>query len=135
MQHTIVALTVGLVSALAGVSALAKLPAPVLTDAAKSKAAEAAAKTAWSGKLDAYQLCRSQERVAAHFFATAKAQGQDVRPAVTTPPCTDPGPFAYTPPEPKPAEAAGAHSPAATTAAPPSGTQPAAQVTPTPEKK
>jgi hypothetical protein len=135
MQRTIVALTVGLVSALAGVSALAKLPAPVLTDAAKAKAAEVAAKTAWSGKLDAYQLCRSQERVAAHFFATAKAQGQDVRPAVTTPPCTDPGPFAYTPPEPKPAEAAGAHSPAATTAAPPSGTQPAAQVTPTPEKK
>ena len=107
----------------------------IFTDAAKAKAAEAAAKTAWSGKLDAYQLCRSQERVAAHFFATAKAQGQDVRPAVTTPPCTDPGPFAYTPPEPKPAEAAGAHSPAATTAAPPSGTQPAAQVTPTPEKK
>ena len=120
MQRTIVALTVGLVSALAGVSALAKLPAPVLTDAAKAKAAEAAAKTAWSGKLDAYQLCRSQERVAAHFFATAKAQGQDVRPAVTTPPCTDPGPFAYTPPEPKPAETAAAAAPTQTAATPPS---------------
>ena len=67
MQRTLVALTVGLVSALAGVSALAKLPAPVLTDAAKAKAAETAAKTAWSGKLDAYQLCRAQERAAAHW--------------------------------------------------------------------
>jgi hypothetical protein len=40
--------------------------------------------------------------------------------AVTTPPCADPGPFAYAPPEQKPLEASGAHSPPATASSPPS---------------
>ncbi|HET8744178.1 MAG TPA: hypothetical protein VFM98_01135, partial [Ramlibacter sp.] len=40
--------------------------------------------------------------------------------AVSTPPCTDPGPFAYAPPEQKPLETSGAHSPAATATSPPS---------------
>ena len=39
--------------------------------------------------------------------------------SLTTPPCTDPGPFVYTPTEVKPLEQAGAHSPAATAATPP----------------
>jgi hypothetical protein len=43
-------------------AALAKIPAPVLDDAAKAKAAEAAAKTAWQGKVDAWQLCKAQGR-------------------------------------------------------------------------
>lgn len=41
---------------------------------------------------------------------------------MTTPPCTDPGPFVYTPTEVKPLEQAGAHSPAATAATPPVNT-------------
>ncbi|HWS05791.1 MAG TPA: hypothetical protein VN230_08390 [Burkholderiaceae bacterium] len=98
--------------------ALAKLPP--LSDEAKAKAAEAAAKTAWNGKVDAYQLCRAQERVAASFFKSAKAAGKEVRPAMETPACADPGPFVYTPvaaaaPAPAPASPA---APAAPTVAP-----------------
>lgn len=87
----------GLVAALAAVSAFAKLPAPVLSDEAKAKAAEAAAKTAWTGKTDAYQLCRAQDRVAAYALKSAKAAGKEAKPATETPACADPGPFAYTP--------------------------------------
>ena len=47
--------------------AFAKLPAPQLDDAAKAKAAEAAAKTAWQAKVDAYLLCKSQDKVAAKY--------------------------------------------------------------------
>lgn len=86
---------------------LAKLPAP--SDEAKAKAAEAATKTAWSGKVDGYQLCKSQDKVAAHFYKTAKATGKEAKPAPAMPPCADPGPFVATPaanagaPAPKPA--------------------------------
>jgi hypothetical protein len=72
-----------------GVSALAKLPAP--NDEAKAKAAEAAAKTAHAGKVDAYLLCKSQDRVAAQYRKSGKAS-KDAKP-VTTAPCADPGPF------------------------------------------
>ncbi|MFN4361863.1 MAG: hypothetical protein ACK4F4_14195 [Hylemonella sp.] len=82
------------------VSALAKLPAP--NDAAKAAAAEAAAKTAHAGKVDAYLLCKSQDRAAAHYRKTAKAK--DAKP-VATPPCADPGPY-------KPAAAAAPAAPA-----------------------
>lgn len=75
-------------------AALAKLPAP--DDAAKAKAAEAAAKAAWQGKVDGYQLCKVQDRVAAHYQKTAGARGA----TAALPPCADPGPFAYTPPQP-----------------------------------
>jgi hypothetical protein len=81
---------------LAGNAALAKLPPP--SDEAKAKSAEAAAKSAWSGKVEAYQLCQSQEAVAAGYYAAAKKDGKDVKPPVATPPCTDPGPFVYAPP-------------------------------------
>jgi hypothetical protein len=74
-------------------AALAKLPPP--TDEAKAKAAEAAAKTAWSGKVDAWQLCKSQDRVAAYYYKTAKAEGKPTAAAVETPACVDPGPFVY----------------------------------------
>ncbi len=80
-----------------GASALAKLPTPVLTDEAKAKAAEAAAKTAWSGKVANYQLCKSQDRAAAQYYKVAKANGKDTRPAPDMPACADPGPFVYTP--------------------------------------
>lgn len=91
-------------------AALAKLPA--LSDEAKAKAAEAAAKTAWNGKVDAYQLCRAQERTAAFFFKSAKAAGTEARPPVATPACADPGPFAYVPPEAAPAAPTAAAAPA-----------------------
>lgn len=180
---------IGLVSmactlAFAG-TALAKLPP--LDDAAKAKAAEAAAKAAWQGKLDAFQLCKAQDRVAAHYRKTgaskpaltptaaaptgaapaaaaapvaaaapaaaaapgaaaaaaatpsnsgnpttaAQGGGTPVATAAPTlPACTDPGPFAYTPPEQKPLEAAGAHSPPGTASSPPNVKADSAQIAP-----
>jgi hypothetical protein len=97
--------------------ALAKLPA--LSDEAKAKAAEAAAKTAWSGKVDAYQLCRAQDWVAAVFFKSAKAAGTETRPPVATPACVDPGPFAYVPAQAAPAAPTAAAAPAPTMPAAP----------------
>lgn len=111
----------------------AKLPAP--SPEAKAKAAEASAKTAWAGKVDSYQLCQAQDRIAAKYRVDAAAAGKQVPPAPVTPPCSDPGPFAYAPAaEQKPIEAAGAHSPADTASAPPSTTQPAAATTATPKQ-
>ena len=101
--------------------ALAKLPAP--TPEAAEKAAEAAAKAAWSGKVDNYKLCQAQDRVAAHYRKTTSTASA---PTAAGSACTDPGPFAYTPPAAKPAEAAGAHSPPGTASSPPSTLVPAA---------
>jgi hypothetical protein len=97
--------------------AWAKLPAPPpLDDAGKAKAAEAAAKTAWNGKADAYQLCLSMEKSAANYVKTATAAGKTPKAATATPPCADPGAFAFTPGA-APAAAAVA-APAAAPAAP-----------------
>ena len=113
----------------------AKLPG--LSDEAKAKAAETAAKTAWSGKVDGFLLCKSQDKIAAKFKTTkaveksatpvVKPVSKDAKPAVAAGACTDPGQFVYTP----------AVSPAVATApaavAPPS---PAATTTvPAPAKK
>ncbi|MDB5898144.1 MAG: hypothetical protein JWP41_1746 [Ramlibacter sp.] len=175
--------------------ALAKLPP--LDEAAKAKAAEAAAKAAWQGKVDQYLLCKSQDKVAAYYRKTGGAKAANalasttgpsisataVTPAGATPPagaataaatpataaaaasaaapataaatppaasasqggtpvatvatpsislatCTDPGPFAYAPPEQKPLETSGAHSPAATATSPPSVRAESATMTP-----
>ena len=80
-----------LVAATLGSTAIAKLPA--LSDEAKAKAAEAAAKTAWSDKVAGFQLCKAQDRVASTYYSDMKKAGKDVKPAVETPPCADPGPF------------------------------------------
>ena len=120
--------------ALAGSSAFAKLPAPPATPEAKAKAAEAAARTAWSGKVEAYQLCQAQDRVAAKYRESAAAAGKQLAAAPAAPACADPGPFAYTPPEQKPIEAAGAHSPAGNASSPPNTNQPAAAANPTPKQ-
>jgi hypothetical protein len=102
-------------------AAVAKLPAP--SPEAAAKAAEAAAKTAWSGKVDNYKLCMAQDRVAAHYRKTTPT----AKPATaTSTACTDPGPFAYTPPAAKPLESAGAHSPPGTASSPPNTATPAA---------
>ncbi len=106
----------------ASACALAKLPA--MGDEAKAKAAEAAAKSAWSAKVDNYLLCKSQDKVAGSYYVAAKAAGKETKPATATPACAEPGVFSYSPPEAvKPIEAAGAHSPPGTAASPPSTTQ------------
>lgn len=159
--------------------ALAKLPAPVLDDVAKAKAAEAAARTAWAGKVDAFLTCKAQDRVAAAYKKTAATRPAPVtaagaapvaaapvaaatapaapvaavaptpsnsgKPATTAeaggtpvamaaaptiPPCADPGPFAYSPPEQKPLETSGAHSPASNATSPPSVKANSAQMAP-----
>ena len=118
--------TLALAGLVAG-SAWAKLPPP--SDEAKAKAAEAAAKTAHTNKVADFQLCNAMNRVAATYRESAKKAGKEVKPATDTPACADPGPFSYTPPEAAtkpPLEAAGAHSPAKTAAAPPSSNTPAA---------
>jgi len=123
MKHVVGIIALGLCTG----GALAKLPPP--SDDAKAKAAEAAAKTAWSDKVGAYKLCQSMDHVAAVYLADAKKAGKEVKP-VATPPCTDPGPFAYTPQSQKPLEAAGAHSPPGKATSPPSTNTPAAAQAP-----
>jgi hypothetical protein len=118
-----------------GVPAHAKLPP--LSDEAKAKAAEAAAKTAHGNKLAAYQLCQSMDTVAAGYFVKAKQSGKAAPEATKTDACADPGPFVYVPPVAAsapvaapvagaaPAAAAVAATPAAATAAA-AGAKPAA---------
>ena len=97
------------ISACLAAPALAKLPP--LSDEAKAKAADTAAKTAWSDKVGGYQLCQAMNRAAEHYRKTSKSTGQEAPAAVETPACADPG--AFVPPVPvAPLEAAGAHSPA-----------------------
>ena len=91
MKNTFLSLATLLLASLFSVSAMAKLPAP--SDEAKAKAAEAAAKTAHGNKVADYQLCKSREKVAAHYYKTAKATGKPTTPPVATPACADPGPY------------------------------------------
>ena len=115
--------------------ALAKLPPP--DPAAKAKAAEKAAKAAWQAKVDAYQLCKVQDKIAAQYGDKGKAGASAARsgqqsaagaaPSTGTPvafkpppPCAEPGPFAYNPPEQTPLETSEAHSPAGNATSPPS---------------
>ncbi len=151
MKHLVLAVALAMI---AGV-ALAKLPP--LDDAAKAKAAEAAAKAAWQGKADAYLTCKAQDRVVASYAKSgakvaatptpvpvaAKAAASAAMPAapaasgLATPvasapltPCADPGPFAYNAPEQKPLETSGAHSPAGNATSPPSVKQDSATLAP-----
>ena len=150
-------LTLLLISAF-GATAQAKLPAPTLDDAAKAKAAETTARAAWQAKIETWQLCKSQDRIAAKFKSNGKSGDAKATPVVAksaaapaaaasgpaaaastsgTPPaagglgpCVDPGPFAYSPPEQKPLETSEAHSPAATAASPPSVKSNSAEMAP-----
>ena len=118
---------------LAGLSGAVSAKLPALSDEAKASAAETAAKTAWTGKSDAYQLCKAQDNVAASYYKMSASAGKLTKPATATPPCTEPGAFVYTPVQSVAAntlEAAGAHSPTATAVAPPSGKQTDAVVNP-----
>jgi hypothetical protein len=91
----------------------AKFPPP--SDEAKAKAAETAAKTAHTGKVADFQLCKSMDKVAADYRASAKKAGKAASAPVLTPACADPGPFVYTPAAPASGAAVTA---AAATAAP-----------------
>ena len=113
MNKTLFAMLLAALSA----TAFAKLPAP--SDEAKAKAAETAAKTAHTGKVDAYLLCKSQDKVAAHVQKTNKAKAGK---PVATPPCADPGKFVYTPSE--------AAAPVAAASAPAAGAAPAKAAAP-----
>ena len=118
MKKTFISLATLLLPSLFSVSAMAKLPAP--SDEAKAKAAEAAAKTAHGNKVADYQLCKSREKVAAHYYKTAKATGKPTTPPVATPACADPGPYVAAPAAPAvaAAPAPAAAKPGATPAAP-----------------
>jgi hypothetical protein len=145
MKKTVFAL------ALAGIAFGVSAKLPPVDEAAKAKAAETAAKAAWQAKLDGFQLCKSQDKVAAKYAkggaksvpvtakpaatnasATASAATGATTPVASVPitPCSDPGPFAYNAPEQKPLETSGAHSPAGTAASPPSVRPEAAKIQP-----
>lgn len=116
MTYMMKTLSAACVLALTGSLALAKLPAP--SDEAKAKAAEAAAKTAWAGKVDGFKLCKSQEKVVAHYKkqpapkeAKVPAKGASAPAAA----CVDPGPFVYTPAVAAPAAVASGAAPAVAT--------------------
>jgi hypothetical protein len=102
----------------AAMPVMAKLPAPSPEN--KAKSAETAAKQAWQSKVDSYQLCQVQDKVAATYRASAQAGGKPPGPVVATPSCADPGEFKYVNNDQadRPLEAAGAHSPATTAASP-----------------
>ena len=121
MKKSLISLANLVLASLFSVSAMAKLPAP--SDEAKAKAAEAAAKTAHGNKIADFQLCKSREKVAAHYYKTAKASGKPTNPPVATPPCADPGAFVAAAPA---APAAVAAAPAAKPAAPGAAAAPAA---------
>ena len=114
MKKTWISLATLVLASLFSASAMAKLPAP--SDEAKAKAAEAAAKTAHGNKVADFQLCKSREKVAAHYYKTAKSSGKPTSPPVATPACADPGPFVAAVPA----------APAAVAAAPAAAAKPAA---------
>jgi hypothetical protein len=130
MKKTCISFATLLLASLFSVSAMAKLPAP--SDEAKAKAAEAAAKTAHGNKVADYQLCKSREKVAAHYYKTAKASGKPTTPPVATPACADPGPYVAAAPAAPAVAAAPAPAAAKPGAAP---TAPAAPAAATPAKK
>ena len=91
---------------------------PPLTDEAKAKATEAAAKTAHAGKVDAYKLCKNMDQVAATYFEQAQKAGKAVPAAAQMAACADPGAFVYAPPAIASALAAGSTVTTAPAAAP-----------------
>jgi len=113
---------------------LAGAKLPPLSPDAQAKADEAKAKSAWTDKVAAYQLCRAMDRAAESYYKNAKATNHETKPPMPTPPCVDPGPYAAasapaaptpaapTPAAQKPVEQSGAHSPSGAATTPPSAT-------------
>jgi hypothetical protein len=94
-MNRIALVVLALSASLCSVLVSAKLPPP--SDEAKAKAAEAAAKTAHADKVAAYEVCLSEDKVAAEYFAAARKAAKSTKPPVPTPPCVNPGPFVYKP--------------------------------------
>ena len=108
MKRTIVLMAAATLAS----TAWAKLPP--LSDEAKAKAAEAAAKAAHGGKVEAFLLCKSQNKVVAHYTKTTAATKKDAKAPAAPAACTDPGPFVAA----APAGAAPAAVPAVAAAVP-----------------
>ena len=72
---------------LAAASAFAKLPP--LGAEQKAQAEEAKGKAAYAARRDAYDLCRTMDRVALAYASRARAAGKPVTPT-STPACQDP---------------------------------------------
>lgn len=106
MNKMMKTLCVAAALAVMGSVASAKLPAP--SDEAKAKADEVRAKAAWTGKVGAFQLCKAQDKVVAHYKKTPVAKAPNGAPGAAAPAgaCADPGPFVYTPAGAAPAPAA-----------------------------
>jgi hypothetical protein len=122
-----------LMAAFATGTSLATLPPP--TEKAKADAAIAAAMSAWSDKIAQYQLCLAIDRTAERYRNSLKVAQKDIPPPGATAPCIDPGPYVAPPAlAVAPLEAAGAHSPPATTTAPPNTNATAAELAGSPKK-
>lgn len=132
MRLAIHSLSALIVSVCIAAPAVAKLPPP--SDEAKAKAAEAAAKSAWTDKVGGYQLCQAMSRAAEHYRKAKKSAGKEAPAAVETPACTDPGAFVAAVVAAKPLEAAGAHSPTTMATSPPSSKETAAEIQGQPKK-
>lgn len=121
-----------LTAAIVAFTGLASAKLPPLTEEAKSSAAQAAAKAAWSDKVSLYQTCKAMDRTAEAYRNNLKTSGKDAPNPTATPPCADPGPYAAsaapTPATSKPLEASEAHSPPGNATSPPSTNVPAAQM-------
>ena len=133
-MRTAVLITTAMAAAFTAAAAFAKLPP--LSEEAKTKAAEAAVKTAWTDKVGAYKTCLAMDHAAQNYRGNPTVTVKTA-PTPGLQPCADPGPFAatpITPPANKPLEASGAHSPPGMAVSPPSTTAPAAELSPAPKK-
>ena len=81
-----------LVVLLALASAFAFAALPPAPPAAQEQASEAKAKAAWTDKVAAYQLCKSQDRVVETYRKSHTSDKPASAPA-QMPPCVDPGPY------------------------------------------
>jgi hypothetical protein len=98
-----------------------------LSEEAQAKAAEAAAKSAWSDKVGLYKTCLAMDRTAEAYRKSLKEAGKDAPTPASASSCVDPGPYVpVTAANPKPMEASGAHSPPETATTPPSSQTPQA---------
>jgi hypothetical protein len=103
---------------------------PPLSDEDKAKAAQTAAKAAWSDKVSLYKTCLAMDRVAEVYRKDLKSEGKQVPAATPTAPCANPGPYVapVTPVVSKPIEASEAHTTPGLATSPPSTNVPAAEM-------
>jgi hypothetical protein len=89
MKSILIAAAVGMALA---APVFAKLPAPApMNDEQKLKAEEAKQRTAWQGKVAAYQQCQAEGAVVDKYVKSQRAKGKDLKLDPGT--CVNPGPF------------------------------------------